>query len=325
MPNSAPVSAFVITYNSGPILDTCLRSLRFADELIVVDKSSTDATPSIAARWADRVITVPWSPLPTETRLVAHEACTHDFILYLDHDELLNVDGIRWVKEHAATHPGQVFRFPKIEYVMGRHDPDAYYWPMLNVRAFRRGAAEFVHTLHQEVGLLVPESDQFDIPYDTGVRIHNLSHKSTQQWIEKTNRYTDEPDRVSYFDTTTPLDAFAQQRIEHWLAESRSRTDPVVAAALLRAVYDIVDRVKLWEAEQGLDGDALFAAACARLDADYDAHEVELGLGRPPAAAPVASGGTATVGRRVTTVATQSVAAARAALARLVARARRTP
>lgn len=276
------VSGFVITYDSGPILDTCLRSLRFVDELIVVDKSSTDATPQVARRWADKVLTVPWSPLPTETRLVAHDACSHDFIVYLDHDECLNVDGIRWVREHAATHPGQVFRFPKCEYVIGRHDPDAYYWPMMNVRAFRRGAAEFVHTLHEEVGLRVPPESQFDIPLDSGVRIHNLSHRSTHQWIEKSNRYTDEPDRVSTFDPTTPLDTFAQERVEFWLSQSRSRSDYVVSAALLRAVYDIVDRVKLWEQAEGIDGDAEFAAVCAALESEYDAYEAAVGAPARP-------------------------------------------
>lgn len=270
------ISGFVITYNSGPILSTCLRSLRFVDQLIVVDKSSTDGTRALAAEWADTVIDVPWSPLPTETRLVAMDACEHDFIIYLDHDECLNVDGIRWVKEHAATHPGQVFRFPKCEYVMGVHDPDAYYWPMLNVRAFRRGAAEFVHTLHQEVGLLTDPSNQFDIPYDTGVRIHNLSHKSAHQWVEKTNRYTDEPDRVSWFDTTIPLEQFAHERVDFWLSQSRSRSDYVVSAALLRAVYDIVDRVKLFEATLGIDGDDAFLAVCAELDRTYDQYDAEV-------------------------------------------------
>ena len=273
------ISGFVITYNSGPILSTCLRSLRFVDELIVVDKSSTDGTPECAARFADRVVTVPFSPLPTETRLVALEACTHDFILYLDHDECLNVEGIEWVKRNAAGHPADIFRFPKCEYVMGLHDPDAYYWPMLNVRAFRRGRAEFIRTLHEEVRP-VDGARQFDIPAGTGTRIHNLSHKSVHQWIEKTNRYTDEPDRVSSFDTAMPLDRFAQERIAHWLAQSRSRSDTVVAAALLRAVYDVVDRLKLLEAGMGLDGDQRFAAVCAALEASYDAYEA--GLPLPP-------------------------------------------
>lgn len=266
--NTPRISGFVITYNSGEILKTCLRSLRFVDELIVVDKSSTDNTPSVAAAYADKVISVPWSPLPTETRFTAYEACSHDFILYLDHDECLSVEGIHWVRENAGSHPASVFRFPKREYILGRHDEDAYYWPSYNIRAFRRGSAEFVSTLHEEVGRI--KGDVYDVPHDGGVCIHNLSHRDTSQWIEKTNRYTDVQDRVSFFDTNMPLEAFAQERIAFWLAQSRSRSDYVVSAALLRAVYDIVDRVKLWEAQDGIDGDRAFATVCAELEATYD-------------------------------------------------------
>ena len=48
------VSAFVISFNRAAIIGTCLRALRFADEVIVVDKSSTDETPAIAARLRGR-------------------------------------------------------------------------------------------------------------------------------------------------------------------------------------------------------------------------------------------------------------------------------
>lgn len=269
------ISGFVITYNSGDILKTCLRSLRFVDELIVVDKSSTDGTPAVAAGFADRVITVPWSPVPTETRFVAYDACSHDFIVYLDHDECLNVEGIRWVKQNAASHPASIFWFPKREYILGAHDEAAYYYPMRNVRAFRRGSAKFVRTLHLEVE---PQrgSEAFHIPLESGVCIEHLSYRDTAHWIEKTNRYTSEKDRVSYFDTTMPLEVFAQERIAYWLEQSRSRSDYVVSVALLRAVYDIVDRVKLWEQEHGVDADQAFGAVCAALEASYDRYDMNL-------------------------------------------------
>ena len=56
------ISAFVIAYNRAEILGTCLRALAFADELIVVDKSSTDASRTIAEAYAHQVVTVPWTP-----------------------------------------------------------------------------------------------------------------------------------------------------------------------------------------------------------------------------------------------------------------------
>jgi hypothetical protein len=53
--NSPKISGFVITYNSGEILKTCLRSLRFVDELIVVDKSSTAAGSKLRPKQPSRL------------------------------------------------------------------------------------------------------------------------------------------------------------------------------------------------------------------------------------------------------------------------------
>jgi glycosyltransferase involved in cell wall biosynthesis len=55
------ISAFVVSYNRAALLESCLRAVSFVDELIVVDKSSTDGSASVASRYADRVEVVPWS------------------------------------------------------------------------------------------------------------------------------------------------------------------------------------------------------------------------------------------------------------------------
>src|SRR6185312_358170 len=84
------LSAFVITHNRMSLLETCLRAVSFADELVVVDKSSTDDSASVAARYADRVEIVPWSPTVESTRAFALSLCRHDRILFLDDDEILS-------------------------------------------------------------------------------------------------------------------------------------------------------------------------------------------------------------------------------------------
>jgi hypothetical protein len=74
--NSAPravlsrnkISGFVVSYNRAQIIETCLRSLQFVDELIVVDKSSTDGALEMAQRYADKVVVIPWTPTADDTR-----------------------------------------------------------------------------------------------------------------------------------------------------------------------------------------------------------------------------------------------------------------
>src|SRR5690348_1973459 len=91
------VSGFVIAYNRAPLLATCLRSLRFVDELIVINKSSTDDTSQIASPYADRVIQLPSSPTVEETRAVALQQCRHEWIAFLDDDEMFSPEAIAFL------------------------------------------------------------------------------------------------------------------------------------------------------------------------------------------------------------------------------------
>lgn len=111
-----------------------------------------------------------------------------------------------------------------------------------------------------------------EIGLETGICIHHLSHVDASQWIEKANRYTSQPDRVRAQAEDGNLAAFAHQRIDHWVARTKASdgADYPAAVALLRAVYDMIDRVKVWETDSGLDGAARFAARCADLNDQYD-------------------------------------------------------
>ncbi|MEI7710503.1 MAG: glycosyltransferase family 2 protein [Rhodospirillales bacterium] len=257
------LSAFVVAYNRAAILGACLRALSFADEIIVVDKSSTDDTHAVAERYASRVVKVPWSPTVEETRAYALSLCSHDWILFLDDDECLSTEAGSFVAEALARDDADVFDFPLRHYILGVHDEAAYYWPEHHVRLFRRGTVTFGNTVHS--GIDVRSERRVRIPVETGVCIHHLSHPDVAGWIERTNRYTDRPDRRRVADDGLDLAAFAHARIDHWL--SGSRDGYVAAVALLRATYDIVDRLKTWEEARGLDGNALFAQVCAQIDA----------------------------------------------------------
>jgi len=261
------ISAFVVAYNRAAILGTCLRALAFADEVIVVDKSSTDGTRAIAEALATRVVTVPWSPTVEETRATALALCTHDWILFLDDDECLSPEAGPFLRAQIGAAAADVFALPLRHYILGVHDEAAYYWPEHHVRLFRRGAVTFGDTVHG--GIHVHSGRVMNIPTTTGVCIHHLSHADVSSWVERTNRYTSRPDRTRVVCDGDDLIAFAHERIDYWLARSGDTAPDgyPAAVALLRGVYDIVDRLKMWEEARGLNGAALFAQVCANLDA----------------------------------------------------------
>jgi hypothetical protein len=141
-----------------------------------------------------------------------------------------------------------------------------------------KGAVSFSQTVHGGVQV---HSDRVErIAPETGICIHHLSHVDSSQWLEKANRYTSRPDRVRCAPEAPDLIEFAHARIEHWVAQT-SRTDRgdyAATVALLRALYDMIDRVKSWEQVQGLDGTARFAEKCAELGVAYDALERRTGI-----------------------------------------------
>lgn len=272
----AKLSAVVVSYNRAPLIGTCVRGLGFADEVIVVDKSSIDDTAQIAARHADRVITVPWSPTVEETRAFAIAQCEHEWILCLDDDECLSPEAIRFIQAELAAPRAEVYGLLLRHYILGTHDEAAYYWPEHQIRLFRRGAVTFSGTVHG--GTEVHSDSVLRLPPDTGAAIHNLSHLDVAQWIEKTNRYTSRLDRERVSDDGRSLVRFARERIDHWLSLTHdvSPGGYPEAVSVLRATYDLIDRLKVWEEERGLDAAAEFKRVCASLDASY----VALGIVR---------------------------------------------
>jgi len=228
------LSAFVVTHNRESLLETCLRAVSCADELIVVDKSSTDRSVAVASRYADRVEVVPWSPTVEETRAYALSLCRHDWILFLDDDEILSAESGPYLRRAMTEREAEIFAIPLRHYILGVHDERAFYWPEVHHRLFNKGAIEFIPTVH---GGTVLHSDRIaTIPMESGVCIHHLSHPDVAGFIERTNRYTSRPDRAHVTGDEADLIGFAHRRIDHWVDRTDNATpnDYPAAVALLR-------------------------------------------------------------------------------------------
>ena len=195
---------------------------------------------------------------------MALSLCQHDWVLFMDDDECLSAGAGRRIRAELENPQAAVYELPLRHYILGCHDERAYYWPEHHVRLFRRGAVSFRDTIH--AGIIRHAARVVRFPIEHGVCIHHFSNASVAGWIEKTNRYTARPDRDGIAPGPEGLAAFAHQRIDHWFARTR---DDIAdgypsAAALLRAVYDLVDGLKAWEADRALDGCELLRLACAR-------------------------------------------------------------
>jgi O-antigen biosynthesis protein len=210
-----------------------------------------------------------------ETRAFALEQCSHDWIAFLDDDEMFSPGAIEYLHTARAA---AVVALPRRHWILGEFNPDAYYWPEHQIRFFRKGALTFLPVVH---GGMEIDTDHIDrVSPETQIFIEHLSHRDTEQWIERTNRYTSQPRRVAVDSEAADLIDFAHQRIDYWLARSRQsdRSDYPAAVALLRAIYDMVDRIKAWEGHRSRDGEAAFQMRCMELERAYDDLEQQLGI-----------------------------------------------
>ena len=107
-------SLVIITFNNADTFERCLAAADFADELVVLDSGSTDATVAIAERHGARIAVHPFDDYgPQKQRAI--DMASHDWILNLDADEILS-PGTREVIERALENPQAAgYRLPRRE------------------------------------------------------------------------------------------------------------------------------------------------------------------------------------------------------------------
>lgn len=90
------ISVCMIVKNEEKVLARCLDSLRpIADEIIIADTGSTDATKEIAARYTDKIYDFTWIDDFAAARNFVFSKATQDYIYSADADEVLDAENCK--------------------------------------------------------------------------------------------------------------------------------------------------------------------------------------------------------------------------------------
>ncbi|MHC5034412.1 MAG: glycosyltransferase family 2 protein [Planctomycetota bacterium] len=137
------VSSFVITYNEQSNIRDCLESVKWVDELVVVDSFSEDDTVEIARRYTDNIIQREFPGHVAQTRFAMAQT-TSDWVLWLDADERLTPEAVEQVKAHLEGMAGAEyagFAFPRKTYFLDRWITHSGWYPQHKLRLALRQAA----------------------------------------------------------------------------------------------------------------------------------------------------------------------------------------
>ena len=138
------ISAIVITKNVEPVIRRCLESLRWTDEIVVVDSGSTDRTAEICREFGALFhATEDWPGYgPQKNR--ALDRARGEWVVCLDSDEWLTPELREEIERTIGAAEGKAaFAIPRRSSFCGRYMRHSGWWPDYVERLFRRGSARF--------------------------------------------------------------------------------------------------------------------------------------------------------------------------------------
>src|SRR6185295_16160861 len=115
-----PISILLPTFNNANLVRETLESVKWADEILVVDSFSTDGTVEICREHGARVLQHEYVNSARQKNWAAPQ-CRHDWVLQIDTDETLEA-GSREEIEAAlqSSETVDAFRLPRKNHVLGR-------------------------------------------------------------------------------------------------------------------------------------------------------------------------------------------------------------
>ena len=85
------LSVCIICKNEDEVIEDCLKSVSWADEIIVVDSGSTDKTLEIAKKFTDKVFFNKWPGFGRQ-RQKAEQLASNEWIFAIDCDEVVSTE-----------------------------------------------------------------------------------------------------------------------------------------------------------------------------------------------------------------------------------------
>jgi glycosyltransferase involved in cell wall biosynthesis len=148
---SQTISATVIALNEERDLPRCLESLRFADEVILVDSGSHDRTVEIAKQMGARVIIEPWRGYGAQKNFAMSQAKSR-WVLNVDADEVVTPElKAEILAELNSQKPAAGYAVARKTFYLGRWIKYGGWYPNYVTRLVQKSQATWTEPNVHEV------------------------------------------------------------------------------------------------------------------------------------------------------------------------------
>ncbi len=179
------LSVVVITKNEEKVIERCLKSIRWANEVVVIiDNRSTDSTPDICRKYNCEVMFSDWLGFGLMKKL-AVDSATNDWIFSIDSDEEVGDDLKNVILAVMQNPEYEGYRIRRIGYYLDKPILHCGWDRDYPLRLFNRKYGNFNDKIVHESVQIQGKIGRIDAP------LFHYTHPMIHAHIEKMNRYTD--------------------------------------------------------------------------------------------------------------------------------------
>lgn len=179
----AKLSVILITKNEAANICACLESVRWADEIIVVDAGSSDGTAEICRRFGAQVYVHDWPGFGIQKNRALSYA-TNEWVFSIDADERVPPELSTEIQSAMRDGHEDAYEIPRLSSFCGRYIQHSGWRPDYVTRLFKRGAGRFSDDLVHE---------RVIVTGSTGKLRQSILHESfrdLEELLSKINHYS---------------------------------------------------------------------------------------------------------------------------------------
>lgn len=181
------ISAVINTRNEEKNIEDCLKTLQFADEIIVVDMESTDSTKQIARSFTDKVYDHKMVGYVEPARNFAISKAVGTWILIVDADERIPKTLAQKLIEITEKEEIDFVRIPRKNLIFGQWTQHSRWWPDFNVRFFKKGMVQWQNEIHS---IPITTGTGINLDPDEALAIEHHHYNTIDEYFERALRYS---------------------------------------------------------------------------------------------------------------------------------------
>lgn len=150
---SSTLSAFLIVFNEEKSIERCLNSIKWVNEIVIVDSNSTDRTTQICRKYTNKIFSRAFSNYSDQKNFALSQV-SEEWALSIDADEELTEALVNEIKDLLQSNPQHDgYRVHRTSYIFGREFHFSGTQHDKPIRLFVKGRGEFTQPIHEIVSI----------------------------------------------------------------------------------------------------------------------------------------------------------------------------